>query len=127
MPRRNAEPWVTWPGGFPSRVGRTEKRSFRRMPCPPWRWKESVLPSKVRRPMSSSSRRFEILLPLRFNDRRLVVDVPVRRGREISVGEKVSGRGETIPQPIEGRSMTCGLPLLDGGGAGSAAEEGRRL
>src|SRR5205823_5033705 len=71
---RNAVLWVTWPGGSLSRVGRAERRSFPRLPCPLWLWKESVLVSKVRRPMSSSSRRFEILLPLRFNDGQPVPD-----------------------------------------------------
>src|SRR5438105_2378237 len=74
MPRRSAGPWVIWPGGSLSRVGRAEKRSSRKLPCPPWRWKECGSASKVRRPKSSSSRRFEILLPLRFNDGQPVPD-----------------------------------------------------
>src|SRR5207248_6472428 len=74
MSHRNAVLWVTSRGGSLSKVGRAEKRSSRKLPCPLWRSKESVLASKVRRPMSNSSRRFEILLPLRFNDGQPVPD-----------------------------------------------------
>src|SRR5262245_51027273 len=41
-----------------------------------WRWRKGIFrsPSMAKRPMKSKSRRFEVLLPVRFNDGRDVPD-----------------------------------------------------
>src|SRR5262249_25061114 len=43
-------------------------------PWPRWRWQGFPFPSSGQPPMSSTLRRFEILLPLRFNDGQSVPD-----------------------------------------------------
>src|SRR5690242_13773116 len=74
IPRSSAGPSATWLVVFLSRAGQAVKRLCRRPPCPAWHRKESPSRWKARPRMSSSSRRFEILLPLRFNDGQAVSD-----------------------------------------------------
>jgi hypothetical protein len=56
------------PGGSPSPRGRRAKRLFPTKRCPHWRGRKSLTRSKALPRMNSSHRRYEILLPLEFND-----------------------------------------------------------
>src|SRR5258708_36517239 len=68
MPPRTAVLLAIWPGASRSRVGPTARCSCRQPPWVAWRRRIFRSSSKARRLMSKAYRRYEILLPLRFND-----------------------------------------------------------
>jgi hypothetical protein len=68
----NAVPWASWQADFHLRVGPAGKCWSRRRLWLTWQGKELRFWSKVQPPMSKSFRRFEVLLPLRFNDQQPV-------------------------------------------------------
>src|SRR6266480_4664613 len=72
--RPSDEHWAGSPDVFLLRVGPEGKCSSRRGLWSNSRWRASRSSPKVRQPMSRSLRRFEILLPLRFNDGQPVPD-----------------------------------------------------
>ena len=74
MPTRNAGRSVFSLGVFRSKHTRTVRRSSLSRRCPDWLVKESYSRLRVVLLISKRFRRFEILLPLRFNDGRPVPD-----------------------------------------------------
>src|SRR5438477_9951553 len=68
IPPPNAALLVIWPAGFLSRHGKREKPFCLRLLFHFSRLRASPSRSKARPLMSKTFRRFEILLPLRFND-----------------------------------------------------------
>ena len=67
VPRRNG-PWPSCWAASPATCSNRENTWFPRPRWRPWAIRTSLSPSKARRPMSSNWRRFEVLLPLQFND-----------------------------------------------------------
>src|SRR4051812_33390607 len=63
---------ASWPDDSVSRRGRTGKPSFRKARWRRLPWKALPSPWKERPPMSRALRRFEVLLPLKYNDGSLV-------------------------------------------------------
>src|SRR5882724_6416023 len=67
MRRRSGGRLAIWSVVSPPKVTRTETRWCRKPRCPISPWKESPSPS-LAPPLMTALRRYEILLPLRFND-----------------------------------------------------------
>jgi hypothetical protein len=74
MLRLNAALWATFWVAFPSKVGTAAKLGYLILPCHRWHGKESPSLLKAQPVMSKTFRRYEILLPRRFNDQQPVPD-----------------------------------------------------
>src|SRR5581483_7034024 len=74
IPRRSDGPWATSRDASRSKAGPTATRSSHPLRWPLLPWRAFPSPSWGRLPMSRTFRRFEILLPLRFNDGQPVPD-----------------------------------------------------
>src|SRR5262249_52592935 len=109
-PRPNAEPWATWPAASPSRPGPAAKPLSRPWPSRPLRTRAFPSPLWAERPMSSTVRRFEILLPLRYNDGSPVPEDLV---------------GETLLELREWFGAVCAEPRINRGHGPSEGPIGR--
>ena len=84
------------PVDFPSRHGKREKQPCLSRCFPIWPGKVLRSPWKVR-PLMSAMRRYEILLPLRFNDGEPVPDELIRRSRLTARSLQLDAGRDNIP------------------------------
>src|SRR5438094_5255552 len=100
MSTRKMKPSASWPATSPCVSCAPARSSFLRRPSRHWRTRTFRSPSSGRRRMNRPWRRFEVMLPVAFNDRR-----PVPRkwfGNALREVVDRFGGGILQPQPLEG-------------------------